>query len=260
MYYLHPLYSNSYSGFFMKKNFILFILLVLLFPLYTRSQELNEISVGSGLSIMPFVNYVSSATIQLHPFSNDIFEKSLTEELDGGYGYGISIKKKLFREDLSFGFSLEYLKIIDDELVQTFESSAGRVRARVTEELWLLPVEFTGYFNIPNFSEDIKVYLGGGIGVYFGDRKRTIANISSKTISKQEGFSFVVLSGLEFLFDKHVSGVFEIRFRQGEYRIKSEFPVSGVVLNGAVYPIEKNLNSRVFVDGLKLSLGVAYNF
>lgn len=225
-----------------------------------NSQEITGISIGSGFSIIPSINFVSSASIQLDPYSSNLIERNITEELSGGYGYGITIRKKFFREDLAFGITTEYLKIVDDELTQTFENDTIRLRARVTEELTMLPVEFSGYFNIPDFSEDMKIYLGGGIGVYFGDRKRAVHNIESKTVSKEAGFSFVVLSGMEYFFDTKLSGVFEVRFRQGEYRVSSQFPASTININGTVFPIEKNLNSRVFVDGLKLSLGVSYNF
>ena len=64
----------------------------------------------------------------------------------------------------------------------------------------------------------------------------------------------------ELMLAENISGVFEIRFRQGEYSVKSEFPVSSISVAGIQYPLEKNLNSKIFVDGLKLSLGIAYNF
>ncbi|MBK8550293.1 MAG: outer membrane beta-barrel protein [Ignavibacteria bacterium] len=238
-----------------------FIIAAAAFSLLTiKISEAQSISIGNGFSIIPSVNYVSSATIQLDAFNLNQFERSITEELSGGYGYGISIRKKLFDEDLSFGFSTEYTRIYDDELTQTFQADSSRARGRVTEELWIVPVEFTGYFNIPNFTDDIEIYLGGGIGVYFGDRVRTIQNIQSKTISRESSFSFVILSGMELMLAENISGVFEIRFRQGEYSVKSEFPVSSISVAGIQYPLEKNLNSKIFVDGLKLSLGIAYNF
>ncbi|MCB0726370.1 MAG: hypothetical protein KDD00_02835 [Ignavibacteriae bacterium] len=224
------------------------------------SQRIEGLSLGRGYSIIPTVNYVSSAVIQLNAFSESAFERAQTEELSGGYGYGITIRKKMFNEDLAFGINVNYLYIYDNEIIQTFQDENTRVRARVTEELWMVPVEFTGYFNIPNFSDDIEIFLGGGLGAYFGDRKRTILNLESKTVSKQPGYSFLVLSGMEFLISKHFSGVFEIRFSQGEYTVKSEYPASVINSNGTIYQLDKNLNSKIYVDGLRLSLGVGYNF
>ncbi len=244
----------------MKKIFLIFSLTILFNNPYAESQEISGVSIGSGFSIIPSVNFVSSASVQLYPYSTDLFERSLTDELSGGYGYSLTLRKRFFREDLSFGLTAEYLKIVDDELTQTFENDTIRVRARVTEELVITPIEFTGYFNIPDFSEDLRIYLGGGVGAYFGDRKRKVHGIESQTISKKAGFSFLVLSGMELSFDPHLSGVFEVRFRQGEYSVSSKYPVSSINIGGTEFPLEQNLNSRIFVDGLKLSLGLAYNF
>ncbi|HMS35335.1 MAG TPA: hypothetical protein PKC91_14730 [Ignavibacteria bacterium] len=243
----------------MKILYLIFILCIS-FPVTSEAQSVNGLGLGSGYSILPSVIYVSSATIQVNAFSKNLYERGETEELDGGYGYGISIRKKIFNENISIGFTTEYLKIYDDELTEIFSTETSRIRARVTEELWMMPVELSGYFSIPKFSEDLDIYLGGGVGLYFGDRQRTVLNITSRTISKEPNFSFVILSGMELFFSKQFSGVFEMRFRQGEYTVKSVFPVSSITANGNTYPLEQNLNSKIFVDGLKLSLGLAYNF
>lgn len=244
----------------MKKIFLIFSLAMLLDNPYMRAQEISGIQVGNGFSIIPSVNFVSGASIQLYPYASTLFDRSLTDELSGGYGYSLTLRKRFFREDLSFGVTAEYLKIVDDELTQTFGNDSFRVRARVTEELVITPVELSGYFNIPDFSEDLRIYLGGGVGAYFGDRKRTVHGIQTETVSRKAGFSFLVLSGMELRFDPHLSGVFEVRFRQGEYSVTSRYPVSSITIGGAEFPLEQNLNSRIYVDGLKLSLGLAYNF
>jgi hypothetical protein len=215
---------------------------------------------ANSFSIIPGINYVSSATIQLSPFSSDLVERNLTTELFGGYGYGITIKKKLFREDISFGITAEYLKIEDNSLTQTIGEDAERVRLRVTEQIWLYPVEFTGYFNLPSFVDDLNIYLGGGVGVYFGDRKRSILNISTETNSVTPGINFLILSGVEYFLTDKISGIFEFRFREGEFVANSSFPVSEITVNNRNYPIEQNLNSRIFVDGLKLTFGIGYHF
>lgn len=243
------------------KIFLKFLLLfALLYSSILKAQNPAQISIGNGFSIMPSVEYVSSASIQLYANSKDLFLKGQTEELSGGYGYAISLTKKLFRQDLSFGITLEYLNVYDNELTQTFSSDSLVVRARVSEELWVVPIEFSGSFSIPKFTDDINIYLGAGLGMYFGDRRRTVLNVQSKTISKDANFSFIILSGMEVLFTNQISGVFEIRFRQGEYSVISEYPSSTININGNEYPLEQNLNSKIFVDGLKLSLGIAYNF
>ncbi len=236
------------------------LILFLVCPFYAYPQKVPGFLSGKGLSIIPQITYVSSASIQLNPFSADLSKRTQTEELSGGYGYGLTIRKKMFRDDITFGISAEYMKIKDRELVQLLNNDSSTVRVRVSEELTVIPLEFTGYFDLPDFSENLRIFLGGGVGVYFGDRKRSILNVSSSTISKKIGFSLVVLSGMEYKISDEISGVFEIKFREAEYKVKSEFPVSGIVINNVNYEFDKELYSKIFVDGLKLSFGISYNF
>lgn len=244
----------------MFKKSGLILLPVLLIAEVLKGQNSESISLGSGYSIIPEVNYVSSATVQLYPYSFDLFERNITDELQGGYGYGISVRKKLFRHDISFGISVEFLSIKDNSLTQSFFNDSVSYKARVSEELSVIPLEFTGFFNLPKFGEDLNFYIGGGLGIYYGDRKRTVLNVESETVSKEAGYSLVIMSGMEYLLSDKLSGIFEVKFRQAEYRVNSVYPVSSIEINGNVFELEQNLNSKIFVDGLKLSLGLSYNF
>ncbi len=83
----------------MKFKVNIIIIFALLFSQRSPAQENSNITIGNGFSLMPKVIYISSATVQLFPFSNNQFERSFTEELSGGYGYGISFRKKFLRDD-----------------------------------------------------------------------------------------------------------------------------------------------------------------
>ena len=126
----------------MFKKYKIFCLMTLI-PSVSAGQFNSEIHFGNGYSIIPEVNYVSSATIQLYPNSFNIFERNITDEIEGGYGYGLSVRKKLFRHDISFGVSVEFISITDNTLSQTFQTDSLTVRARVVEELSVIPLEFT---------------------------------------------------------------------------------------------------------------------
>ncbi|MBK6505226.1 MAG: outer membrane beta-barrel protein [Ignavibacteria bacterium] len=234
--------------------------LILMTAVSVNSQTLSGESNSIGITVTPYVSYVSSATIQIDPFSSSSFERQLTSELSGGYGYGISITKRIFSQDIAFGISIEYAKIKDEELTEIYDNGTARIRARIKEELTVIPVEFSGYFDLPDFTDDLNIYLGGGIGVYFGDRKRTIINIETTTLSKEPGFGFVVMSGMGYRFSEILSGVFELRFRQGEYRVKSQFATSFITAGGNTFEIDQVTDSKIFLDGLKVSFGLSVRF
>lgn len=244
-----------------KSKFLKFIPLFFLFQEFIFSQQHDQSEIGYGFSLTPEVLYVSSSTIQLYPYSQNLYERNLTQEVSGGYGFGVTLRKNLFFENIAFGVSLQFLKIEDSEnLSQTFSNDTLSVRARVTEELSVVPLEFTGYFNLPNFSEYLKIFLGGGLGIYYGDRKTTVSNIQSTTISKSPGISLIILTGMEINIAKNFSALFNVEFRQAEYSVSSRFPVSEIKINGTYFDLEPELNSQIFVDGLKIGLGISYNF
>lgn len=224
------------------------------------SQTVSGQSLGSGFTLTPYVSYVSSATIQIDPYASSTFDRSQTVELSGGYGYGISVSKRVFDNSIAFGISVEYTHILDEELSEIYDNGTARIRARIKEEITVIPVELSGYFDLPNFTPDLNIYIGGGVGAYFGDRKRTIINIETKTISKEPGFGFVAMTGMGYRFSEHIGSVFELRFRQGEYRVKSEFSTSIITAGGNTFEIDQSLDSKIFLDGLKLSLGFSFRF
>ncbi len=219
-----------------------------------RSSFLSDIIVSGAL------NYVSSATIQLAPYSADLIERNSSLDIAGGYGYSFSVRTKVFSNDLFFGVTAEFIRIQDNNAVLTLEGDTSIARIKLTETITSYPVEFTAYFNVPSFQENLNIYLGGGLGLYSGDRKRKLLNFESETISKTFGLSLVVLSGIEYYFEKNFMSFMELRFRSGEYDVKSKFPVSSVTLNGVPYPLDKEMNSKIFLDGLKVSFGLGYRF
>ena len=226
----------------------------------TQSQVFSLASVYEGLSLSITGNYISSASIQLYPNSKNIVERNTFEDLKGGYGYGFSLRKKFFRDDLYIGITTEYIEIEDSELTQLIQSDTNYLKVRATERVWMIPIEMSLIFNVPSITDELRVYLGGGIGVYFGNRVRKILDMETETKSKDALLNIHVLSGLEYFFEDNLAAMFEVRFRQAQYRVESSYPTCEAVIDGRNYTFEQNLNSKIFIDGLKLSFGIAYYF
>lgn len=240
---------------------LILLTLALLFPSLIFSQNsVPHVPLFGDLIVSGSLNYVSSATIQLAPYSSDLVERNSSLELSGGYGYSFSIRTKILRNDLFLGITAEYIKIQDNNAILVLEGDTNTARIKLSETVTAYPVELTAYFNVPSFQENMNIYLGGGLGLYSGDRVRRIQNFESETISKTLGLSLVVISGIEYYFEKNLMTFMEMRFRDGEYDVKSKFPLSSITVNGASYPLGKEMNSKIFLDGLKISLGIGYRF
>lgn len=239
---------------------ILLLLIILIIPTLIYSQSGIE-KFLKGFVFTSSLNYVSSASIQLYPNSSDIIERNSTvETTNGGYGYGFSLRKKIFADEISIGISTEYIKITDDQLSTVLENDYDFIRVRVSETVEMIPIELSVNFNVPRFVENLNVYLGGGGGFYFGNRTRKMLNMETATLSKSPLFSLNVLFGAEYMIDKHFSLNFEMKVRDGKFKVRSSFPVNYFTTENQTYYFPKEFESKIFIDGLKLSLGVGYHF
>jgi len=224
-----------------------------------NAQNIEMKNIFRGFSLNISMNYVSSGTILLNPSSTDIFERNSTLEFRGGYGYGATLKKRIF-DDIFIGISTEYLKIQDDQLVAILENEEDYVRARLTESVEVIPVEVSAYFNIPRFVNNLDIYVGGGAGFYFGNRTEKMLGMETSTISKTPLFSLNVLFGAEYFIDKNVSFNLEMKVRDGKFRVHNQYPTNKFTYEGQTYYFERDLYSKIYVDGLKMSVGMSYYF
>jgi hypothetical protein len=158
------------------------------------------------------------------------------------------------------GISTEYIKISDDQIVDVVENDFDFQRVRITETIEMIPVELSVYFNIPKFTNDLNIYLGGGAGIYFGTRTRNMANLEAKTVSKDPKFSLNVLFGAEYILDKHFTMNLEMKVRDGYFKSHNRFPVGYVIIDNQPYYFPQDLESKIYVDGLKVSFGIGYYF
>lgn len=223
------------------------------------SQIRENLFEGTEFSVMPSINYVTSSSIQLNSNSNNIIEQNLTEDLTGGIGYGLAIRKR-FGDDLILGISTEYIRIEDNDLTYRVFNGASSVNLKVKETIWAVPVEISAFYKLPRFADEFGLYLGGGIGVYFGDRERQMLGLKTETKSTDQALNFHIATGAEYRIFRSLSAVFEVTFREGEYGVLSEFPTDQIIVNGTRYDIQQEYDSKVYLDGLKLGLGLNYYF
>jgi hypothetical protein len=242
----------------MKGIFFIVISLLILKPADSFSQEFKADIGNYDFSVRVSGNFVSSASIQLNPYSQSLVEKNSFAYLGGGFGYGISISKKFLRNDLSLILSTEYVRINDNDVSATLINGSNAVKVKVSENLWMVPVELAINFNLPKMAPKLNIFIGGGLGVYFGDRERTIAGVSTETIESIPMLNLHIETGMEYFISNKLSGVFEMKFRDAGFKVRNSFPFSFIGVNGISYPLPTEYNSKVFVDGMKLSIGLNY--
>lgn len=228
----------------------------------TTPGKLRFYDESKQFSLSLYGTYVSSSQLQNDPKSPDPIVRNILLDLKGGYGYGAEFdyKPNLYNLNLIFYISSEYLRINEGDLVFTFDDGTNTASVNMNEDFTMIPLEAGVKWYLPVGTENFKIYIGGGGGVYFGNRIRMIANLQSTTISTQPGYSLNVLSGLEFYFARNLSANLELKFREPYFDVESSYTANSIILNGTVFQIENPFYSRLIVDGVRISLGLNYHF
>lgn len=227
-----------------------------LFSQQAENKNIPFSDPSKRFSVSVYALRVSSAELMDNIYSEEPLLRDLSTELKGGYGYGgeITFNPRIYDLGLIFYFSSEYFKIKDDGLVaaEVFNDTTI-LRARYIEEFSMIPVEAGLLWNLPVGSDRFKIYIGGGGGIYFGERKRTIGGVSTEKVNTKPGFSLNVLSGVEYFIARNLSVDFKFKFREGSFESEDKFIKNVPIFN-------RTINSRIIVDGVRLSAGLRYNF
>ncbi|MBZ0201951.1 MAG: outer membrane beta-barrel protein [Ignavibacteria bacterium] len=232
--------------------------------LYSQSkfEEINYNSGSGNFAVYAYGMYISSAELQDNIKSNIPFLRDASIELNGGFGYGgeFTFNPRIRDLDIVFFISAEYLKAKDDQLALFFQQDTNSANVRFREEYQLFPIEAGLKWNLPVGTEKFKIYIGGGAGLYFGSRTRTLGNLKSFESSVTPGFSMNVLAGTEYFVARNLSLDFEFKFREASFDSESRFSTECITVNGINFVLDNPFYSRIIVDGPRLSLGFRYHF
>ncbi len=216
----------------------------------------NSDKTSGDFSVSISGNYISSASVQLYADSENPIERNLLTEIDGGYSLGVNMRKRIFGDNIFLTLSSEYISIKDDELYQVLNTDSNFFKINVSEELTVIPLELSIYYLLPGFFKNTNIYIGGGIGTYFGNRKRQLGPYFSETVLKSLNFSLNVLFCAEYMLSENFAVNFELRFRDAQFSVVSRYPVDSITINGNVYYFPKEFRSDIFIDGLRIGFGL----
>jgi len=246
-------------------KFLIYIIIGFLYTIALNSQpkeNTNYYDPAKKFSLAVFGTYISSAELQNNPRSTDPFARNANTDLTGGYGYGaeLNFEPALFDLGLIFYVSSEYFRSRTNDIIIRLNNGENSTNVRVNEDYTIIPIEAGIKWFLPVSTDNFKIYIGGGGGIYLGDRTRTMVNLTSNNISKQAGFSLNILSGMEYYIARNLSANFELKFREANFEIESTYGSNSITVNGGDYLIESPFYTKFIVDGVRLSAGLKYQF
>jgi opacity protein-like surface antigen len=208
------------------------------------------------VSVELFGAYTTSS--KLFPYPNDpsdvrrAFYLSLTDI----FHFGIDFRTYVHALDVQIGVGTEVI-----QKTETSQASVGSASVPVRDGFRVFPVELTGYFTLPIGNDKIRIYLGGGVGFYSGERIYQYASVSSAVTERTAGFGIHVLCGGEYRLSGRWSLRSELKVRDVQFQSVNQFTGSTVIYEGTVVPLpQEPFASKFSIDGLTVLTGVAWYF
>jgi hypothetical protein len=206
------------------------------------------------LSVSVFGTLTTSSKLFANPNARDDFTRGRFSPINSVFSFGADVRGDVPLLGIRVGISSEY---ISRTLSGSVPNSGGTLP--VEDGYTAVPLELTGYFRIPVGGESLDFYMGGGTGLYFGERRYRYAGAEPATLNRELNFGIHVLSGLEVLLGEQIALRTELKFRNIQVETSQRFTTPLTVYGGTTVPLpQETLNSRVQIDGMNLVVGLVY--
>lgn len=200
--------------------------------------------------------YTTSAKIFFNPDAATEQQRSQYLSVDDMTGVGGEFRLQIPDENIFFTLSVDYIsKTVDDPQFVSIGGSLQRVPG--TEGLKFVPVEATLNTYIPVSTQDFRMTMGGGIGMYYAVRSLSILGVATQVVNSPVGYGIHVNTGFEYRIREGISVRAELKFRDPEITNESKFEQETATFNGSPVTIrQSSFRSRIQVDGLTVSAGI----
>lgn len=199
-------------------------------------------------------NLTTSSRVFTDPNSPDVIERNQYLALEDFFGYGVELRYQIPESNIALGLSADYIRAKNDRSITIVSTLVP-----IEDGYRVVPVELTGYFLIPLSGPTFGVYMGGGVGAYFGNRVYKVGDTDAPTTSTENGYGIHVLGGVSYRFTGWFSLDAEMKFRDLQFKTSNQFVSSTVIYKDVVVPVEP-LDASIHTDGVVFQLGTVFNF
>ncbi len=229
------------------------VTLYLIFILFV-SRQLSAQNNLKDVSISVTYSYTNVAKMFLYPHATSVLLRESYVPFNDIFSYAGELRYTLI-ESVILGLRVEYMKETE------FGRNLTDPRFIVEDGFEIIPVELSAYYYLPFSTQDFKFFMGGGFGVYFGKHLRKFGDATLEKVSQKFAYGIQVQVGMDYLITDFLSTRFEMRFRDPEVEVTSKYSQEIVKYNDLLLQLDtNNFDTRINVNGVTFTLGVAINF
>jgi hypothetical protein len=218
----------------------------------------NRLTAQDTYSLSLLGTVTTSSKLFRNARADDELLRSSFLPVNGVFSAGMELRRVIERDRLELGLSIEYISASEDFSLSS-DATTDAVPAR--DGYSVVPVELTAYLQIPIGTAGLHVYMGGGGGLYFGGRRYEYASAPAVIVDRKLGYGIHVLGGVEVALSPTLSVRSEVKFRDIQFDTVNRFTSFSTPLNGRPIPLDDQpLYSRIDIDGMTVSVAVAYHF
>lgn len=199
----------------------------------------------SPFSIFPFGSYTTSSKLFHHSSDPDPTLRNTFIPVDNIFSGGIEVIKSFPAIQFHLGLSAEYIS----RLTTTTELNNQSIPVSIRNGYYAIPIELTGYFFLPLDLDRVRIFIGGGGGIYFGGRVYSYNGISSIIVQQRPGAGVHVVSGVDVALRHGIVFRSSVKFRDINFQSVNRW-AENLATNV--------LHSRVNIDGMVVTLGLLF--
>jgi hypothetical protein len=229
-------------------------LLVIIFFLAILSERIEAQGQRYNISLSGL--YITSSKIY-HSYDDvDPLKRDQFFTISDIFGIGLDFRREFNDLRLQLGIRIEYIET--SEIIDYTVSPSTSVA--VKDGFRAIPIEITGYFLLPIPLPKWKFTVGAGCGLYWGSRKYSFESLSPEPLERKIGGGIHVVSGIEFPINDFFALRTEVKFRDVQFWSSEKFKEKFITSRGQIIALNnKDINSKILIDGILISAGIVYN-
>ncbi|MBT8380102.1 MAG: hypothetical protein KJN64_12815 [Ignavibacteria bacterium] len=236
-------------------HYLCLLIFFIILTLKSSFAQFNNNSFGISANAV----YTTSAEIFLNPNSSDPIVRNQSYTLEDIFSPALDVRYRL-SEHFILGINLEYINKSAEAPNLTAFIGSQVVVLDVEDGFRVIPVELTAHYFFPFSTQDFKFLMGGGIGYYRGEFTRKISDAELALVERKIALGIHVSASLDYLVINNFSVRFEMKFRDPQYEVKSEYTKNEVVYQGETINLPDDaFETKVNIDGLTFILGIVYH-
>ena len=223
--------------------------------LKTAFPQFNENNFGISVNLV----YTTSAEIFLNPNSSDPVVRNQAYTLEDIFNPSLDVRYRL-SEYFILGLNLEYINKTAEAPNLTAFIGSQLIVLNVEDGFRVIPFELTAHYFFPFSTENFKFLMGGGIGYYRGEFIRKFSDVDLAVLQRKIALGIHVSASIDYMLINNLSFRFEMKFRDPQYEVKSEYTKSEVIYQGETITLPDDaFETKVNIDGLTFILGIVYH-